>query len=87
MILVATGSQKMLIISDKEESHIGKAYTQAEKEHGMLQFRLLESPQYYSWSGLGLMEWTASAAAYITKYVFGILVHSLLPTCCSKLEF
>ena len=34
VILVATGSQRMLIISDREESQVGKAYSQAEKEHG-----------------------------------------------------
>ena len=34
MILVATGSQKMLIISDREETQVGKAYAQAGKEHG-----------------------------------------------------
>ena len=44
----------MLIISDKEESHIGKAYAQAEKEHGMLKSSPLESPHHYIWSGFGV---------------------------------
>ena len=35
-------SQRMLLISDKEESQVGKAYLQANKENGRLQQVILD---------------------------------------------
>ena len=36
LILVAMASQRMLLISNKEESQVGKAYLQAKEENGRL---------------------------------------------------
>ena len=36
LILVAMASQRMLLISNKEESQVGKAYLHAKKENGRL---------------------------------------------------